>query len=361
MKSFIFLFGLFNLLALCHSSLLTWTTYTPTGDIPLNVTEGAFEYGHNGYAYLVGGQREIFNPRNITFTDDVWSFEIANKRWTQLSIDYKPSARVYPASIYSKYDGLIYIYGGTTFENDYFITAIYADLWSFNIATQTFTLITNGTGPGPRGTAKFYQIENYLYLFGGISLPLGFAPTYENDIWRFNIDTQEWTQIDVVGQLPAPRSSFQQYQFGLQLYANSGETFSPPYNFPTLNDTWAFNVLDQTWRNVTGTQPPGRYNAASSPLGLATWVIHGGEQVGNQVGGCGAPFTQDPSNETWIFNSLTQVWTQDFPSGEAPQNLKRLSGIQVGLYDVWMFFGYNFICPGPGQIFPNLVYQLTLV
>ena len=89
--------------------------------------------------------------------------------------------------------------------------------------------------------------------------------------------------------------------------------------------------------------------------------MYGGEiENGPANEGCGAPFAQNPGNDTWIFSRIGEQWNEVYPKGDLPPPLKRVQAVTVVPFLVYMFSGYSFSCPGTGQVLNNDVYKLTL-
>jgi hypothetical protein len=87
-------------------------------------------------------------------------------------------------------------------------------------------------------------------------------------------------------------------------------------------------------------------------------VVQGGDTPGGSAG-CGAPFEQNPTDEIWTFSLRRGVWSPITPRGDPSPRLKRHRGAEV--FGVMYFFsGYDFVCPGPGQVWNLDVYALDL-
>jgi len=107
------------LLQLTHS--WEWTKLTPTAnqpeDFPTNITAGVLEDQFLlNKVFLLMGHREIWSVSTgptVTFSNEVYTYNIENNRWSKLSVSSKPTGRAYPAgvSLFNR----IYFYGGSTF------------------------------------------------------------------------------------------------------------------------------------------------------------------------------------------------------------------------------------------------------
>jgi len=350
---------------------LVWTKITPTGTIPTNITEGVLIYDY-GIVYLLMGHREIWPPEpsdgsgaNITFSNTVYAYDISLNSWSIISVSGGvPLARAYPAGAYSHHERRIYFYGGSTFNNAYGDITLFDDFWYYDIQSNQFHEISQAgsiTWPDPLTGATLFHVDGHLYLFGGINDVEFGLPFYTNKLWSYNIITGIWNLIST-SSAPSAREVPQQFQILGQLYINGGESFNlDTFQFEIPNDTWRFNTFDGNWYNTgpQGILTPAREYSASFSFGLQ-WALYGGEAVGTQQEGCGALFPQNPVNEFWIYYPILNYWQQKHPIGTAPPALKRIMSVEVDLYDAYIFSGFDFTCPGPGQVYNNDIYKITL-
>jgi len=350
-----------------------WTKLTPTAnqpeDFPHNITAGVLEdQSLLRKVFLLMGHREIWSVTSgstITFSNDVFTYDIENNRWSKLSVSSKPTARAYSAGV-----GLfnrIYFYGGSTFGNDYGDINLFDDFWYYDTISNTFTQITQGLiWPGPRSSARLFSVADKLYLFGGIkSISEYGLPVYTNELWQFDISSGIWTLIttEVGDPVPSSRGVPQAFQLVGQLYINGGELFNPEtFGFETPSDTWRFSSLNDKWHNTQKPLLPARSYAASFRIGFQ-WGIYGGEiDSGTPLDGCGAPFPQNVDDELWIYIPLLNIWQHKSPSGTKPPPLKRAMAVGFGLTNAYLFSGFSFDCvgTGPGQVYNNAIYKLTI-
>ena len=77
---------------------------------------------------------------------------------------------------------------------------------------------------------------------------------------------------------------------------------------------------------VGNISPPRNYGA-SAVVGTSMY-LQGGDVPGG-VGGCGAPFEQNPVAELWRFDLISRVWRQITPAGDPLVRLKRHAAATV--------------------------------
>lgn len=72
-----------------------------------------------------------------------------------------------------------------------------------------------------------------------------------NDVWEFSLESQQWKLINKTGERPEPRFSPAGGIFhgpdARYMYLTHGCAPNSRY----LDDTWRFNLLNDTWENVS--------------------------------------------------------------------------------------------------------------
>jgi N-acetylneuraminic acid mutarotase len=160
--------------------------------------------------------------------NDLWSFDPAAGVWSWLSGSDRPGASAvqgtlgvpdpanHPgpregASAWADGAGNIWIFGGTTPANTFYVN----DLWRFNPTTQVWTWMngtdptsgflgvglydppgtTNGNVPSSRSFATAWtDATGNFWLFGGdaVSEDVVMAPQTHNDLWKYMPATNTW-------------------------------------------------------------------------------------------------------------------------------------------------------------------------
>jgi len=270
------------------------------------------------------------------------------------------------------------------------------DFWQFNPTANQWTWMggSNNTGldgqagvygtqgvpaagnfPGSRfGAATWTDSKGNLWLFGGDAFDINGTQSGLNDLWEFNISTNEWTWIagsdvfvgngpnGVYGTLgvPAPGNIPGGRTFAMTWTDSKGNfwlfggvgadsTFDDGA-FGYLQDLWEFNpsTLEWTWMSGSTTSAanygqPGVYGTLGTPspanvpgareLG-ATWVdssgnlwLFGGQGVFSLAQGASFGPVGD-FNDLWEFTPSTLEWT--WMGGNNPVNSQCNSSSCVG-------------------------------
>ncbi|HYL41835.1 MAG TPA: protein kinase [Ktedonobacteraceae bacterium] len=103
--------------------------------------------------------------------NDLWAYNPNSGAWNQLSqatptpapgsCGTVPAPRLNAAMVWDSTDQQILLYGGTDNHGNYF-----GDLWSFNTATQVWTLLQCSSNPGARSSNAVWDGQHMLLLDG---------------------------------------------------------------------------------------------------------------------------------------------------------------------------------------------------
>ncbi|MGV3505490.1 MAG: Kelch repeat-containing protein [Adhaeribacter sp.] len=191
-------------------------------------------------------------------------------------------------------NGRLYLFGG--FGNAAAATGNLNDLWEYNLSTGLWRWIkgsdqvdqaaihglqevaeANNT-PGARLAAVGWQLQDKLYLFGGLDGPSG---TRANDLWEFDLTTHHWRWLkgsQVPGQVgtygtqgladanntPGSRNTAFTWIGAnkLYLFGGFGESHSGP---GYLNDLWEYDVSSTNWTWLKGSNGVNQAGAYQTP------------------------------------------------------------------------------------------------
>jgi hypothetical protein len=143
-------------------------------------------------------------------------------------------------------------------------------------------------------------MSGVVVLFGG------FNDSYLGDTWTYDIGSNYWVKRDPVNS-PPPRAGH-----AMAYDSDRGEVllFGGGDGSAFLNDTWTYNSTTNKWTEMNSSNPPpGRsYHAIAFNGGSNDLVLHGG--IGQAW-----PFLL---NDTWIYDPITNNWTNTTPSASPP-------------------------------------------
>jgi len=159
---------------------------------------GATVIGNRIFMYAGwGGDRAkgVLSPQ-------LWSFDVISRTWT-VHGNGDDKATSWPAKRYcpavTTIDGKLYVWGGrdTTDRSPQF----YNDLWSFDPAINKWTQLAGNathsalkTQPSARYAMGHARVGKNWYMFGGFGAERGNSPQL-NDLWRLDVHSGRWTLI----------------------------------------------------------------------------------------------------------------------------------------------------------------------
>lgn len=173
----------------------TWQQLSPDNAGPTR------RYGHSAIYETVRDRMIISHGfTSAGRFDDTWAFDLVNNSWRDLSpLTNRPLPRCLHHAAYDAAGGKMYLYGGCSSG---YGPCPQGDLWSFDTATSKWTDLTPKTGPSPRshyGTA-FDTERGVIVIFGGSGNGL------LNDTWEYSPAAAVWRQTVVSSSPPAARS-----------------------------------------------------------------------------------------------------------------------------------------------------------
>lgn len=279
--------------------------------------DAASVLGADGNLWLWGGEG-LANGYN-GYLNDLWKYDIANNTWTWVSGDTtpdvfgvygiqntptsfnKPGTRA--SSLMFEYNNEIWVIGGYG-KGINGANGSLSDVWKYNNTTGLWTWVKGPqltNRPGVYGTCGLAATTNtpggrsshvgWLDNFGNIWLMAGLGYSgagqygYLNDLWKYNIASNEWTWIKGdnavhsaanYGTLglgygasnPGARSKSISWidQYGhLWLFGGYGQVSSV---YGQLNDLWQYNPSTNEWTWMGGNNAineKGVYGAQNIP------------------------------------------------------------------------------------------------
>ncbi|KAJ8951339.1 hypothetical protein NQ318_009273 [Aromia moschata] len=153
---------------------------------------------------LYGG--EYFNGQKTFVYNDLFFYDIANKTWSIVKAPGGPPPRCgHQMVVTSANKGQLWVFGGefaSPIQSQFYH---YRDLWVYHIATKKWEKITSPNGPSARSGHRMVFVKKKIILFGGFHDNLR-TYKYFNDIYSFDTESYQWIKLEPSGTPPAPRS-----------------------------------------------------------------------------------------------------------------------------------------------------------
>lgn len=320
---------------------------------PLALTNPSGVVDKDGNFWMFGGYHFDDNLQQPVNSHFLWKFNPYHNKWTLIrgqepisggwygtqgipdSLNYPPGR--FGALMWIDTSGNLWVFGG---KKQFALNqaGVFNDLWKFNISTNEWTWMkgtslfnevgTYGTKgvpdaantPGGRcESATWIDDYNNLWFFGGLALMAGHV--YFQDIWKFDISSNNWTwmtgsnfpvstyhkwgnlEVPDTSNVPFARSEAAYwkgkdnnfYIFG-GLNTNLGTSSSP-----MLPDLWRFSPLDLTWAWLRG----------DSNLSLLSETVSGVkcvfDSLNNPKSRCGHVAWFDVMGKEWIYGGINYI------------------------------------------------------
>ncbi len=317
---------------------------------------------------------------------DFWKYSPASNQWTWMNgnnasslagiygLPGIPSSFNFPggrmgAASWTDASGNLWLFGGQGVDASTVMGQL-NDLWKYNVVTNQWTWMSGSdaadpaasygtTGvPGSTNTpggrsypGTWTDPAGNLYLFGGFGVDASGNYGYLNDLWRYNINTGQWTwlkgsnnadQTGSYGSTGAPSNSnspggrntpscWRDASGFLWLFGGYGMDSAPGVS-DLMNDLWKYDPGSNQWTWVKGSNlsgAPGVYGQLGNPAtanvpgaraGSPCWEDSFGYFYlfgGNGYDGQG---NFDMLNDLWKYNPVNNQWTWMNGSNQLNQN-----------------------------------------
>jgi N-acetylneuraminic acid mutarotase len=297
-----------------------WKKLT-TNEIPLPRRYSSIAYdAEEKKIVLFGGLSKESSSLN-----DTWIFDVYTKQWKQVYPRYSPEARFGHTMNYIGNNEVL-LFGGMNENLEFF-----NDIWVYNTRSNTWLRIDSPGGPQKRAFHSSAVVGNKIYYFGGL---LSYGEV-KNDLWQYDTTTSSWTFINLSSPIPGKR-----YSAGLcydtvdrKLILFGGYTGTQ-----YLNDTWSYDVENNTFVNCNPSYPPGERAVGQMVYGV----------LNNMVILFGGRGSREMYNDTWFYNYKSNEWRYISPNNAISPE-KRDGYTMVYLQDIQeaVLFG------GAGQQYYN--------
>ena len=215
-----------------------WSQLKPAGVQPQPRCAAGVAYdAQHGVGFLYGGTGEDARG-DKEILGDLWTYDARANMWTELRPSGEiPSARGTTTMVFdSGASRLILMFGIGPVGS-----GLLGDMWSYNIATNRWTQLSpKGDCPSPRvGSATAYcEAGNQIILFGGLD-----EIDDHNDTWMLDLGPDRWVRLPYEGgDVPTPRDGSVVFLDtdcqAVILFGGYGE------HHDVLSDLWTYKLGD---------------------------------------------------------------------------------------------------------------------
>jgi len=319
--------------------------------------------------------------------NDLWKYDPSLNEWIWISGDNiadqlavygtksvssslnKPGAKLGGIVTWVDNNGNLWMFGGLR-KSPYGASN---ELWKYNITLNEWTWVsgdntlnrkgiygTKGISsstnkPGSRGKTTCSWVDNNgdLWMFGGLVYDADSVLGELNDLWKYNIASDEWTWVNgdsvvkqkgvygvkgiaAINNKPGARyvsASWKDLNGNLWLFGGRG--FDKDSAYGNLNDLWKYDVVSDQWSWISGDKIINQTGVYGSRC-IATSLNVPGARMGghsNRVDDCGNFWLFGGLkegvgifNDLWKYNVAANEWT--WVSGD---NIPNQSGVYGAL------------------------------
>ncbi|MFW9995474.1 MAG: Kelch repeat-containing protein [Candidatus Odinarchaeota archaeon] len=161
----------------------TWTEVTPS-------SKPAGRYGHSMVYDSVNQRGLLFGGRVTGLQSDTWAYDYSTNSWSSLYTASKPVKRYWHDAVFDSNKETMVIFGG----DDEGPGRSRNDIWTFNVQDDQWTELSPENKPIPRmSPAMAYDSLNQrIILFGGLGND--YSDSY-NDLWAYDSINSNWTSL----------------------------------------------------------------------------------------------------------------------------------------------------------------------
>jgi hypothetical protein len=311
-----------------------------SGQSPLPARTGAiFRAINNTHAIYSGGFFEavaltLFGQNTSLYYSDTYILDATDPQnivWTRVNTS-GPSARGYTCNFFDPVGQKLYVHGGTAVnaQNNPYIA--FNDTWSFDVSTLSWSQVFTSTVPRSRSAMSCDYAQGAGWMFGGtFPDPVTFFVD-TNELWRFDITTQNWVLVQASNDSdPSRPDSRDQHYFVTrpgtsQILLYSGQKLRitilpvPPFfvfSAIPIGELWVYDTITGVWTVLDNSTAPIPHRRESVLfLNSRFFLSQNGDLPLNQppfnnsnYRCCGQIFNSvNPTNDVYIYDMVQQKW-----------------------------------------------------
>jgi len=210
------------------------------------------------------------------------------------------------------YNGEMYVFGGKD------VTGYKNDIWRYSISGDSWTQLTPTGGPPVVRSGHSSIIYNgKMYVFGGVN-----ALGRLNDVWEYDIVGNSWTQLTPTGGPPDARASHSAVIYSGKMYVFGGLSATTRFN-----DVWEFDISGNSWTQKTSGATAREFHSA---------VIYNGKMY--VFGGLSGPALL---NDVWEYGIVNDFWREVAENGSTPLTPRGGHTACVNAHKMYVYAGHG--------------------
>ena len=207
-----------------------------------------------GKIYMYGGYYSYgYRPTRYQDYADLWEYDVNTNTWTRIFENSAPGTRYSMMLFLDKESGSLYVYGGKYHRSIYGNTSYRSTMWKLDLNIRVWREVNYAGGPTDlAGMAYTYVPEKRgVYVFGGVN-----SSGYLDYFWFFHVPTETWTRIYGVAHPSIKEGAGMVYDpLTEEIYLYGGST-----GYGGSNEFHVFRSKEMRWRNLFITPDAGERN-----------------------------------------------------------------------------------------------------
>ncbi len=208
----------------------------------------------SGNLYVFGGDvgRVVNCMAQPEFSGETWRYDTACDRWTMLAPGEAPSARARSASALDTRRRRMIVFGGRYREGSSGAYTLYQDVWAFDLAAERWTqLMPTGDAPSARANAAaaYDAASDTVYVFGGNTSTSGLSFSPRNDVFALDLGANAWRRVTATGTAPTARLFHAAVVAGRSLVVYGGGGANA-FTGPFYGDVWRLDLASSAWSRL---------------------------------------------------------------------------------------------------------------
>ena len=278
---------------------------------------------------------------------DTWIYSVKTNTWTNMNPAVAPTPRTFHGIAYDSDNKVVVLFGGVDNSG-----TLLGDTWTYDVKTNTWTNMNPAVAPSPRhGIAMAYDSKNKKVVMHGE--PYFFSEHPET--WTYDVSANTWTNMEPATLPPSCSPANLEYDSANNVMVHLFYV-----------DVWTYSLDTNTWtKREPATQPPSRWNGAD----VLAYDSENGRMI--LFGGFQWYYWFD---DTWAYDVKENTWTNLNPSASPPgrgasgiaYDSKNKVAVMFGgdsgwyepekaLHDTWI---YKYL-PNPKELTQNLIEEIT--
>jgi hypothetical protein len=258
-----------------------------------------------------------YNKNLDTYLNDTWEYDLGSNSWINKSPSNAPSPRKGHEMANINGTKRFVLFGGNELG-----TKLVDDTWIYNLTANTWTKKTLSTKPSSRRGHGMAAIS-------GTKKVMIFGP--DDQTWVYDVTINTWTKKSPITK---PNGRYITHAIAGIYGDDKAVMFSGAYgsgSFVHLDDTWVYDLGDNTWSNKTLVRlKPGIRR------GHVLATIHGTDRV-LLFGGWNGGYLGD----TWVYDLSNDTWTEMKPATKPSARHSHAMAMINGKNKVLLFGGYD--------------------